>query len=254
MMFIKNKRVITPDYVKIDDTIIKAVNKFKLLGVTLDEKLNFGDFIASQRLAINRRLYSIRRIFYLPFDVKLLFFKTFILPCFDYCASLSIYFNKKSLQKLNRSYYYVLHKLLGIRCDGEADANMNLRLEVYGLQVFRNRLITRILEFVGKITCNKNAPETLKYDLAQASENLFYGLRSNNKVLVLTSSHKTKFGEIIFRNIGAKIINKLSCFLSFYDDFKVFKNELYIFQDNIMEKFVNQFPKFSFENNIIFFK
>lgn len=47
VMFIKNKRIITPDHVKIDDTIIKAVNKFKLLGVTLDEKLNFGDFIAS---------------------------------------------------------------------------------------------------------------------------------------------------------------------------------------------------------------
>ena len=90
--------------------------------------------------------------------------------------------------------------------------------------------------------------------MAQANENVFYGLRSNNKILVLSSSHKTKFGEIIFKNVGAKIINKLSCFLSFYEDFKYFKNELYISQDKIIENFTIQFPKFSFENNIIFLK
>lgn len=74
----------------------------------------------------------------------------------------------------------MLYKLLGIRCDGETEANINLRLEVYGLQMFRNRLITRILEFVGKITCYNHAPENLRNDLAQANENVFYGLRSNN--------------------------------------------------------------------------
>ena len=92
----------------------------------------------------------------------------------------------------HRTYYYVLYKLLGIKFDGETEENMNLRLEVYGLQfsfIFRSRLITRILEFVGKITCNSHAPVTLRNDLAQANENVFDGLKSNKKILVLSSSH-----------------------------------------------------------------
>ncbi|RNA10683.1 hypothetical protein BpHYR1_023699 [Brachionus plicatilis] len=59
--------------------------------------------------AINKRLYSIDRLFYLSKNVKIQFLKTFILPNFDYCLSL------KTIQKLANYYNYFLYKLLNIR-------------------------------------------------------------------------------------------------------------------------------------------
>ena len=58
-------------------------------GVHLDDKLQFIDHAANVCLSINRRLYTIKKLFYLPYSVKIHFFKTFILPYFDYFISLT---------------------------------------------------------------------------------------------------------------------------------------------------------------------
>jgi hypothetical protein len=50
--------------------------------------LGMGVFGGLPNSAINRKLYSINRLFYLPFNVKLQFFKSFLLPYFDYGISL----------------------------------------------------------------------------------------------------------------------------------------------------------------------
>jgi len=63
------------------------------------------DYVAQQCLAINRRLFNIKKLFFLPQEVKMTFFKAFILPSFDYCISLALYYSKKSLRKLCKSFY-----------------------------------------------------------------------------------------------------------------------------------------------------
>jgi hypothetical protein len=50
---------------------IRVVYSFKLLGITIDNNLNFLEYVSGVRLAINKRLFSIHRLFYLPFQVKL---------------------------------------------------------------------------------------------------------------------------------------------------------------------------------------
>ena len=77
-----------PSSISIDGNIINVVSSFKLLGITIDNKLNFLKFVGDIRLSINKRLFSIKKLFYLSFIVKLQFFKTFILPYFDYCTTL----------------------------------------------------------------------------------------------------------------------------------------------------------------------
>ncbi len=89
---------------------VEVVSKFKLLGVLIDYKLNFKEY-TQQCLVINRKLYSINRFFYLPYEVKLQFFKSFILPYFDYGLSLSIYYHKIAIRKLCKMYYICLKKL-----------------------------------------------------------------------------------------------------------------------------------------------
>ena len=103
-MFINNKRVKLPNEIYIDGFYVKVVDSFKLLGVIIDNKLNFSEQCLNIKKLVNRKLYSIKRLFYLSTTVKIQFFKTFILPYFDYCSSLLIYYPKSSIQSLGRFF------------------------------------------------------------------------------------------------------------------------------------------------------
>ena len=111
-MIITRKRIVIPDTIVLNGVSIKVVRQFKLLGVILDDKMLFNKHIASICIKINFRLYSIKKLFYLATSVKKVqFFKAFILPYFDYCLSLSIYYSKAVLQKLCNCYNMCLCKL-----------------------------------------------------------------------------------------------------------------------------------------------
>ena len=65
---------------------IKTVENLKLLGVTIDSKLNFSDHIssickrASQRIGVLMRLRNL-----IPRKALLVLFKSAVLPYFTYC-------------------------------------------------------------------------------------------------------------------------------------------------------------------------
>ena len=48
-------------------------------------------------------------------ETQLQFFKTFLLPYFDYCLSIGIYYNIELRNELKKLYYFCLRKLLIIR-------------------------------------------------------------------------------------------------------------------------------------------
>jgi len=51
--------IVVSDFLEIEDSKISTVKKFKLLGVHLDDKLQFIDHAANICLYVNRRLYTI---------------------------------------------------------------------------------------------------------------------------------------------------------------------------------------------------
>ena len=104
-------QLVKPKSIKLCDGNIEVVNKFKLLGVTLDSKLSFKPFSANLKKLVSAKLYSINRLFYLSFSVKLQFFKSFIN---HYCLSLAIYFPKEIIQRICNFYDFCLYKLLKI--------------------------------------------------------------------------------------------------------------------------------------------
>jgi hypothetical protein len=72
-MFVTNKRVKLPNEIlvntkivenKIVETKVSVVSSFKLLGVTLDNKLTFSEHCSNIKRIINRKLYSIKRLFF----------------------------------------------------------------------------------------------------------------------------------------------------------------------------------------------
>jgi len=115
-MFVTSKRIKAPKEIEITAGIsLKVVEQFKLLGVTIDNKLNFETYASMIKKIVNRKLYSIKRLFYLCQSVKLQFFKIFIMPHFDYCSTIYCYFPKATLQKIYNSYNYIISKLLNLK-------------------------------------------------------------------------------------------------------------------------------------------
>ncbi len=73
-MYITNKRVVIPKSFLINNQTINVVDKFRLLGVLVENKLKFDAYVAQQCLAINRRLFNIKKLFFLPQEVKMTFY------------------------------------------------------------------------------------------------------------------------------------------------------------------------------------
>ena len=62
-MFITNKRVKLPNEIYINGFYVKVVDSFKLLGVIIDNKLNFSEQCLNIKKLVNRKLYNIKRLF-----------------------------------------------------------------------------------------------------------------------------------------------------------------------------------------------
>ena len=165
IMFITSKRnIVFPMHISIEESTIEVVDKFKLLGITIDNSLNFVQHIANLKYSINKRIFAIHRLFYLSPKVKQQFFKSFILPYFDYCFTLIIYFPKRSVQKLFNYYNFCLFKMFKIKFNVVRSDDYNLlnnKLSSFNLECFQHRLIKRLTTFIYKIINYKNSPKLL---------------------------------------------------------------------------------------------
>ena len=81
----------------------------------LINKLSFATHCSNLKKIISRKICIIKRLFYLATAVKIQFFKTFILPYFDYCLSLIIYFPKSTFQSLDNFFNCCLYRLFKFR-------------------------------------------------------------------------------------------------------------------------------------------
>ena len=261
IMIITNKRINIPSYVEFDLVKVEIVDKFKLLGVLIDNKLHFNDYVNQQCISINKKLFAIRRLFYLSFEVKMQFFKTFILPYFDYCISLSIYYSTTAIRKLCKSYYLCLKILFNFRftkyfstflqvpCSHE---EVNSILKEHNLFSFHHRMIYRISMFIHKIMHGTNAPKKLnKWLKISTINNITYSLRSNNTKKIVLDRISTKFGDLTFKNTFGRYINRTK-FIS-ESNFKQFKSDLVTNIDQQLQLFLKLNKKFENDLNFYFF-
>ena len=78
------------------DDNVEFVEETKLLGVVIDHKLKFTAHINHLCKKANSKAYLIKKsLFLFNFKFRVLLFKLFIIPHFDYCASLFIYLKKR---------------------------------------------------------------------------------------------------------------------------------------------------------------
>ena len=248
-MFVTTKRVTLPEEIQIGSQIVKVVKTFKLLGIEIDNKLNFRKHISNTCKSINSKLFSYKKLFYLSTSVKIQFFKTFILPHFDYCLSLAIYFPKYVLQRLCNSYYLCLYKLFGFSFHTKSLSEINSFLKNFKLFSFEYRIFLRLSYFIHKIFNLTSAPPLLKNILQKKISN--YALRKNERFLEpLIRNH---YGESTFSYFFTKFLNNLyntDIILTFLN----FKKSVLKDIDSFFQIFVNIFSRFRLEYKVYTFR
>ena len=194
-----------PDKLVLDSLKIEIsiVNSFKLLGVELDSLLNFNKHVTKLCLSVNKKLYSIKRLFHLTFDVK--FFQSFILPHFDYCLSLVIYMPKTALQRISNCYYVCLSKLFNFNFVNLELYQINSFLKAYNLLPFQYRLYYKLAMFGFCVNNGVNSPQILKFYLVERSELISNNLRSSNKFNIIASNFKA--GDLTFQFFYPRLLN-----------------------------------------------
>ena len=71
--------------IKVDDICIQNVSKQKLLGIYIDENLNWSAHIEYLCSNISSKLLLLRQLSeYVPTNVQKLFFQSYIMPLIDY--------------------------------------------------------------------------------------------------------------------------------------------------------------------------
>jgi hypothetical protein len=72
MFFTQKREIDFPKTIMIQNKTINVIDQFKLLVIIIDNDLTFLPQVASLRIKINQRLFSIKKIFFLENSVKLL--------------------------------------------------------------------------------------------------------------------------------------------------------------------------------------
>ena len=85
----KLSKLESPDLkIKVDNTSIDSVTKHKMLGIMLDQQMNWSDQVVDLCKKVNMKLALLRRIKpYLDEKTRVLFYNAYILPHFDYCCT-----------------------------------------------------------------------------------------------------------------------------------------------------------------------
>lgn len=252
-MFITNKRVSLPSTISLKNLNcdVKVVDSFKLLGVEIDNKLSFQKYVANVKLTVLRKMYSIKRLFYLATSVKIQFFKTFILPYFDYCISLFIYFPKPAIQSLCNCFNLCLFKLFNFNSKNESVNFYNNFLEKYNLFTLQHRIVYRIFCFSYNLFNNKCSPTGLTSKIIP-SEKTKYDFRK--KASCAEPALKNHYGENTFRFFFSKLLNNFISKDDLLLKFNFFKTRTFNNINIIFDNFKLIFSKFDILNTMFVFK
>ena len=182
------------------------------------------------------------------------FFKSFILPYFDYCISLCIYYSKEAIRRLCKAYYIRLHKLFKFNFYSATHEIINKKLKCYNLFSFHHRLVYRISLFINRIMSTLNSPMQLRsWLIPSLIHHEHHDTRSNNTTKFVVDRTFTKFGDLSFKNTFGNFLNHVD-YTKFSLPFAEFKKHLLC--GNVcayMSVLLKIIPKFNIEIDFYFF-
>ena len=164
-----------------------------------------------------------------------------------------MYYNKYLIQKLSNLYSLCLYKLLKVKLLNLTNAQANARLQSLNLMSYTSRVFLRCAYFTFKVLKDENSPVNLKKLVCLKEKNQSYGLRSNAIDLFSITNVRSKYGDLIFGNLFGSFCNNCFPFILTYT-FKQFKCFIFSNFNEIVDKFVVNFPNFLVNYDFFFYK
>ena len=205
--------------ISIGDHIISRNNTLKILGITLDEKLNFNEHIRNICQTSSRQINALRRISkILNRQCREKVYKSFINANFGYCPLVWMLCGKCNLRKIEKLQERALRivyqdstldygSLIGK--SGQLSLRMNM-IRVLSIEFYK---------------CVKGINPDYLNEMFSLS-NSHYDFRDQSR-LEQPKFNTKKFGYRFFKYLGAKLCNLLPSHLKSIDDVYVFKSNLH---------------------------
>ena len=120
----------------------------KLLGVNINENLNWGDHVNKIKKKVSTNIWLLSRIkSFIPVNARILFYKAYIQPHFDFCNVIWGGTNAKNLNKL-----YVLQKRACKLIFGHSYLNVSSALEKMNCTSIYERILLQKARFMYKVS------------------------------------------------------------------------------------------------------
>ena len=184
------------------EEILVPTKNVKLLGITIDEYLNFNDHITKICKSAAKQLNVLKRLSkFVNMETRMVINKTFIMSYFNYRAVVSHFCGKVNSDKLQnmkvRALRYVFNDYVSssdvlLRKAG-SDILLIYRLRQVAIEVFK--------------CINKISPPYL-YNLFEKKD-IMYNLKDSNR-LMQPEFNTYMYGYRSLRYIGSKVFNNLS--------------------------------------------
>ena len=186
---------------KVSEMEIEQTSSMKLLGVSINDRLNFTERIknvstkASQRVGVIFRLHNL-----IPTETTLLLYKTAILPHLIHCDTVWHFFKASDKRKLERVQERALRAVYW-----DKNSSYNELLQHAKLQTLNNRRLQNIAIMMFKVKRNMS-PKYIN-DLFQIP-NKRYDLR--NAYFTIPSFNMVRYGKHSLRYLGPFLWSKLN--------------------------------------------
>ena len=207
-----------PFEISVNGNNISSCQEIKVLGVTLDEKLNFNSHISGLCKKASRQINILKRLSkYLNQESRVSIYKSFISSNFNYCPVAWIFCGKRNSNKLEKLQERALRFVFNDRTScysallkrGNFLSLSAIRLRALAIEVYK---------------CVKKLNPAYMNDLFELNETP-YNFRDPFKLKQLEFSNKT-FGFRSFSYYGSKLWNSLPVEIKSSKTLPIFKTRI----------------------------
>ena len=199
----KKKKCHTNETLKIGDKIIKASSSVKLLGVQIDDQLNFNLHISNICRSAANQLYALIRLkCFLAFEEKKTLINSYFYSNFNYCSLVWLFSSAKSLNKVESLQKRALRFLYD-----NYDSSYESILKISGKSTMNaNRLRSLCIEIFKTLNNINPAFMNEMFELSKTNRAVRNQYKLNLEVPII---NQVTFGAKSIRYLGPKIRNSL---------------------------------------------
>ena len=205
--------------ISLDGHVITRGNTLKMLGVTLDDKLNFNEHIRNMCQTASCQIHALKRISnFLNEQCRMHVYKSFISANFNFGPIVWLFCGKTNLKKLEKLQE---RALATVYCDKSLAYEDMLKRS--GQLCIRLNLI-RLLA-IEMFKCMNGLNPLYINDMFSGKDSS-YNLRDNSRLMQLKFNTKI-YGYKSFKYLGSKVWNCLPSCVKNVNDLNLFKKNIY---------------------------